>query len=96
MDLYYDIIEHFGLRNQLKKLTEENHEFVESVIDFDNNADTRDHIVEEMGDMLILLTEFIAYYKIDKSELDKVMDAKLKRTIERIASDYYVKNDYSK
>lgn len=96
MDLYYDIIEHFGLRNQLKKLTEENHEFVESVIDFDNNADTRDHIVEEMGDMLILLTEFIAYYKIDKSELDKVMDAKLKRTIKRIASDYYVKNDYSK
>lgn len=105
MEPYLDIINHFGYRNQMKKLNEETYELLEAVDDyedasmeFNNNEDYysteemkvfRDHIVEEMGDVLILLTEFIGKYDIEKQELDKWMDYKLERTLDRIKSGYY-------
>lgn len=105
MEPYLDIINHFGYRNQMKKLNEETYELLEAVDDyedasmeFNNNEDYysteemkvfRDHIVEEMGDVLILLTEFIGKYDIEKHELDKWMDYKLERTLDRIKSGYY-------
>lgn len=105
MKPYLDIINHFGYRNQMKKLNEETYELLEAVdnyedasMEFNNNKDYysveemkvfRDHIVEEMGDVLILLTEFIGRYDIEKYELDKWMDYKLERTLDRIDSGYY-------
>lgn len=105
MKPYLDIINHFGYRNQMKKLNEEIYELLEAVdnyedasMEFNNNEDYysveemktfRDHIVEEMGDVLILLTEFIGKYDIEKYELDKWMDYKLERTLDRIDSGYY-------
>ena len=105
MKPYLDIINHFGYRNQMKKLNEETYELLEAVdnyedasMEFNNNEDYysveemkvfRDHIVEEMGDVLILLTEFIGRYDIEKHELDKWMDCKLERTLDRIESGYY-------
>lgn len=105
MKPYLDIINHFGYRNQMKKLNEETYELLEAIdnyedasMEFNNNEDYysmkemkvfRDHIVEEMGDVLILLTEFIGRYDIEKYELDKWMDYKLERTLDRIDSGYY-------
>ena len=105
MKPYLDIINHFGYRNQMKKLNEETYELLEAIdnyedasMEFNNNEDYysveetkvfRDHIVEEMGDVLTLLTEFIARYDIEKYELDKWMDYKLERTLDRIESGYY-------
>ena len=105
MKPYLDIINHFGYRNQMKKLNEETYELLEAIdnyedasMEFNNNEDYysveemktfRDHIVEEMGDVLILLTEFIGRYDIEKYELDKWMDYKLERTLDRIGSGYY-------
>lgn len=105
MQPYLDIINHFGYRNQMKKLNEEVYELLESIDDYEdasmefNNHEEyytveemkvfRDHIVEEMGDVLILLTEFIGRYDIEKHELDKWMDYKLERTLDRIESGYY-------
>lgn len=105
MKPYLDIINHFGYRNQMKKLNEETYELLEAVdnyedasMEFNNDEDYysveemkifRDHIVEEMGDVLILLTEFIGRYDIEKYELDKWMDYKLERTLDRIDSGYY-------
>ena len=108
MQRYLDIINHFGYRNQMKKLNEECYEFLEAVDIYEDAwleqggenpyytvAEMmifRDHIVEEMGDILILLTQFIAKYDITKEELDKVMDFKLDRTEERIVTKYYEKH----
>ena len=108
MQRYLDIINHFGYRKQMKKLNEECYEFLEAVDIYEDAwleqddkepyytvgemAIFRDHIIEEMGDMLILLTEFIAKYDIEKEELDKVMDFKLDRTEQRIVTKYYEKN----
>jgi NTP pyrophosphatase (non-canonical NTP hydrolase) len=106
MQKYLDIINRFGLRAQMKKLHEEVYELLEAI---DNYEDAmmeiderytveeidifRDHVVEEMGDVLILLTQFIGRYDIIKPELDKWMDFKLDRTLERIDTGYYEKGD---
>lgn len=103
MKIYEDIMNHFGVRNQMRKLNEECYEFIEAVdnyedvMNFINSASERDKelarefVIEEMGDMLILLTQFIAKYDIKKEELDYTMDAKLQRTAQRINTGYYDK-----
>ena len=84
----------------MKKLNEECYEFLEAVDNYEdlllfgvgNHHEeelARDFVVEEMGDVLILLTEFIAKYKISQNELNKVMDEKLARTLMRIEEGYY-------
>lgn len=109
MQKYLDIMNHFGLKSQKRKLNEECYEFLEAVTDYEElvcenecydypyTAEEldifRDHIVEEMGDMLILLTQFIARYNISKEELDKWMDYKLLRTEHRIRTGFYDKDE---
>ena len=86
----------------MKKLNEECFEFLEAV---DNYEDflimlkkdehsgelklARDFVIEEMADILLLLTQFIARYDIKKEEVDEYMDLKLERTLERIKDGYY-------
>lgn len=109
MQRYADIMNHFGLRSQMKKLNEETYEFLEAVNNYEalifenecyDNVYTaeeldifRDHLVEEMGDVLILLTQFIARYGISKEELDEWMDSKLDRTEYRIKTGFYTKDE---
>lgn len=101
---YLDILNHFGVRNQMKKLSEETYEFLEAlhdyedIISFDNVPDSncyehlyRRHVVEELGDILNILTGFIAKYDIKEDELNRTMDFKLERTEERIKEGYYDK-----
>lgn len=104
MKPYLDIINHFGYRNQLKKLHEECFEFIEAVDNYEDLMSfvkdptphdidlMRDFVIEEMGDMLILLTQFIARYHIKKEELDAVMDYKMDRTAKRIKTGFYEKD----
>ena len=105
MQRYEDIMNHFGLRSQMRKLDEEIYELLEAINNYealisenDCYGDVytieelrifRDHIVEEMGDVLILLTQFIARYRIDEEELNEWMDSKLDRTEYRIKTGYY-------
>ena len=97
-----DIIEYFGVRNQMKKLNEECFEFLEAVDNYEDELQVhltdkvgenmlRDHVVEEMGDVLTILTQFIQKYEISQEELDPYMDFKLQRTLDRINSKYYEK-----
>jgi len=101
---YLDIIEHFGYRAQMKKLNEECFEFLEAVDNYEDmllfknvgSGDeklARDFIVEEVGDILILLTQFIAKYDIKQDEINKHMDYKLDRTLNRIHDGYYDKKE---
>lgn len=104
MKPYLDIIEHFGYRAQMKKLNEECFEFLEAVDNYEDmllfknvgSGDeklARDFIVEEAGDILILLTQFIAKYDIKQDEINKHMDYKLNRTLNRIHDGYYDEED---
>ena len=100
MGVYLYIINHFGYRNQMKKLNEETYELLEAIDNYEDGLSNdnveelnmlRGHIIEEMGDVLILLTEFIGKYDIKKPELDVIMDYKINRTLERIDTGYYDK-----
>ena len=101
MNPYVEIMEHFGYRAQMKKLHEECFEFLEAVDNYEDmlllskrNSEleediARSFVVEEMGDILLLLTQFIAKYEIKQEELDHFMDEKLSRTLSRIEEGYY-------
>lgn len=80
------IINHFGIRNQLKKLNEECYELIEAV-----NYYELKEIIEEVADVQVLLNEIKAYYDISDEIEEKVMLYKIDRTLERIESGYYKK-----
>ena len=95
------IIEHFGIRNQLKKFNEECYELEEAILDyqteiayFDEDAMTlsiKKHIAEEIADCMVILEQFKLYYEISSEEITKIFWEKVNRTLERIESGYYEK-----
>ena len=98
----FKIIEHFGVRNQMKKLNEECYELIEAIANYqdiepftaeDTNfkAIFKNHVVEEIADCLVLINQFIEYYKIDNNNVAKIMQEKTNRTLNRIESGYYEK-----
>lgn len=104
MEKYLEIMNHFGYRSQMKKLNEECFEFLEAVDNFEdfdlffskkedidvvNMLQAREFVIEEFADMLILLSQFAARYRIKQEEISKAMDDKLDRTLDRIRTGYY-------
>lgn len=101
MDDFEKIMDYFGYRNQMKKLNEECYEFLEAVDNYedmllivkDGSAKeqemAREFVIEEMADMLILLTQFIVKYDIKQGEIDKYIDYKMDRTLKRIDEKFY-------
>lgn len=102
-DKFLEIFNHFGYKNQLKKLNEECFEFIESIYDFENIlkyelddnknefVKCKSHLTEELVDMLLLLAEFTEKYNIDENEINKIFNMKIERTLDRINSGYYDK-----
>lgn len=105
MQRYLNIMEHFGYRNQMKKLNEECYELLEAIDNYEDyvafgdpgrdeiseNARLifRDALIGEMADVMVLLTQFAHKYEIRKEELDSAMEFKLMRTEDRIEVGYY-------
>lgn len=106
IEKYLYIINHFGVDAQLDKLREEIFEFEEAALqlqeiafnmegdlgDVETYHQKRTHVIEEMGDVLNILSQFVFYYGIEKPELDGIMDEKLERTLKRIEEGYYERN----
>lgn len=96
------IIEHFGIRNQMKKLNEECYELIEAIGNYQDiepfstentnfKAIFKNHVIEEIADCLVLINQFIEYYEIDNNDVAKIMQEKTNRTLDRIESGYYEK-----
>lgn len=83
-DKLFKIFSHFGLRKQLKKLSEECYELIEAMLDND-----KEHIKEEIADVQVLLNQFKEYHEIYDDEIVDIMEHKIDRTIERVKSGYY-------
>lgn len=92
---YMKIIEHYGVRNQLKKLSEEVFELQEAVIEEDImcgvNGIHTEHICEEIADVFVLLFQLQEFYGISKYEISDMICYKVERTLERIKKE--VKNE---
>ena len=83
-DKLFKIFSHFGLRKQLKKLSEECYELIEAMLDND-----KEHIIEEIADVQVLLNQFKELYKIYDDEIVEIMEHKIDRTLDRIEEGYY-------
>ena len=88
-----DIINHYGVEHQQRKLAEENYE-LQSVI---TEVELRDQdyickrhediLIDEIADNLIMLAQFIQYYDLPIDKIDKRIDYKLDRQEERMKKD---------
>jgi predicted house-cleaning noncanonical NTP pyrophosphatase (MazG superfamily) len=80
------ILDHFGIKNQLKKYREENIELFQAIRDNTN-------IIEELADVSEVLDQLIYYYTTGKPEKVKdIRKFKRHRTLQRIKSGYYDKD----
>ena len=77
------IIQHYGLNHQQRKLEEEVYELQEAII----KGDDKDHIAEELADVCVLLMQITNYLKIDVPSIDKIMEMKIDRQIERMKNE---------
>ena len=82
----------FGIRNQLKKLSEETYEVQEAINDiseFPISEDHKKHIEEEVADCSVLLNQFIEYFNLDRDRIEENINYKIDRTLKRIEEGYY-------
>ena len=82
------IIGHYGINNQLKKFNEETYELVEAILTFgkENNYKSLNHVIEEIGDVYVVLKQLQIYYGILESEIEDIMKFKIERQLQRIES----------
>lgn len=73
------IINHYGEEAQIKKLVEEMKELEEAILEKHN----KEHIFEEMADVLNVLQGLIYFNKIEAKVLE-IQDTKLDRQLQRI------------
>ena len=93
------IVEHYGIGNQLKKLSEEVFELQEAItihelkksvkyeIPHTEIKGSREHIIEELGDVRFMLLQFQSWYGITDEDIEKVMIFKSDRQNERIKNE---------
>ena len=95
-DKLLKIINHYGVIPQLKYFQSEVFELSEAIIQKEYPAISKnnkpkdlekfekEHITEEIADVLVMLNQFILYYKIPMGDIDKIAVQKIKRQLNRI------------
>lgn len=86
---YDKIFNYFGYENQRRKMNEEMQELNDAILLYEKGIGDIQNVIEEMGDLLNILAEFMQEYDITQDEVRDSMQFKLDRTIERIDSGYY-------
>lgn len=98
-DKLLEIINHYGVRPQQKKLVEECWEVLEAIIQKEYPAIAEGHkneqldilenkhIAEELADVMVMLKQFQYYYGISDNEIEKIMNEKVDRQLERIKNE---------
>lgn len=95
------IIEHYKIRNQLRKFTEEHYELIEAIFDYETQkeacenvgcselhvAKCQKHIAEEIADCYVMIEQFRLYYNIPIDVIQTIMRMKINRQIERITNE---------
>ena len=89
------IINHYGIGNQLKYIHSEYFELDEAIIEFEKASEwtpsmvenCKNHIAEEIADVMVMLKQFQYYYDISNEHIEKIMREKIKRQLERIEKD---------
>lgn len=91
-----EIINHYGINHQQRKLEEEVFELQEAIIEFECDEckyydkvieEYTKHIAEEIADCMVLLKQFQAYYNISSETIKEIMISKIERQLERIKNE---------
>lgn len=99
-DKLLKIINHYGVMPQLKYFQSEVFELNEAIIIYederphlDDEADEgyikmlKEHIAEEIADVLVMVNQFIQYYDISGDDIEAIFEMKLDRQLERIKNE---------
>ncbi len=92
------IINHYGTMAQLKYFQSEVFELNEAIIRHNEIEDSglyrssdecfaKEHIKEEVADVLVMLFQFMYYYGIDLENTKKIMFEKIARQLKRIKEE---------
>lgn len=95
------IINHYGIDKQLKYIHSEYFELDEAIlnereISFNGEGDigdiltlhkAKEHIAEEIADVMVMLEQFQHYYNIKTEDIHKIMNEKIDRQLERIEKE---------
>lgn len=85
------IINHYGIRNQLKYIHSEYFELDEAVMsaEFSSSMMRSDirHIAEEISDTMVMLKQIQYYYGITDDEIRNIMQEKIERQLRRIEEE---------
>ena len=80
------IAEHYGFSNQSNMLIEESAEYTQAVCKLRRgNPEAYENIKEELADVIIVAKQL--RYLLGADQIDKIIDSKLNRQIERMKSD---------
>lgn len=79
------ICQHYGIRKQIKKLSEEVFELQEAVIDNEWDVDgNTDHIAEELADVMVLWAQITLHYDIPTQTVQGIMEEKVERQLNEL------------
>lgn len=87
------IINHYGIKHQLKYIHNEYFELDEAIVDYWHEeydyyeqAENyhKKHIAEEIADVMVMLKQFQYLYEIKDKQIEDIMKYKIKRQLERI------------
>lgn len=85
------IINHYGINKQLKYIHTEYYELDEAIWDYitrdENMYRDREHIGEEIADILVMLKQIQYYYDISDEDIENVMKSKIARQLKRIENE---------
>jgi NTP pyrophosphatase (non-canonical NTP hydrolase) len=90
------IINNYGVLNQLKHFQSEVYELTEAIFDYEYTSHLdcvgleeklKEHITEEIADVMVMLEQFKLYYKISSEDITKVFWGKVARQLERIEKE---------
>ena len=98
-EIALQVINHYGVDHQQRKLSEEVFELQEAIsihelkksveyeIPLTEIIGTKEHIIEELGDVRFVLLQIQSFYGITDEEIENVMGFKGVRTLERMNND---------
>ena len=98
-DKLLEIINHYGVNHQQRKLNEEVFELQEAItihelkktveyeIPLFEIIGTEEHIAEEISDVFVILFQLKEYYNIPTEVIDEIVKKKVDRQIERLKNE---------
>lgn len=79
---------HYGASAQKVKAREELFELEIAIFNENLELDSREHVIEEMSDVYVMLEQLKLIYKVTDEELMDIIDFKIRRQLERIKNEW--------